>query len=161
MAEEYFNVAWAKAFPQVLKVKSHDKEGRDFDMGKAWIENGGTVAAGLLNPIFWVLYLFWLTALSSGFDPMFPRLLLFLSLFNLLAGNGAFIYLSMLAPIRRGLLGLVPFSLTVFGYWVLMSIAAYKGLWQLIHNPFYWEKTQHGVSRHAAANFAEIREASR
>ena len=43
-AEEYFNVAWAKAFPQVLKVKS--KDGRDFDMGKAWIENGGTVAAG-------------------------------------------------------------------------------------------------------------------
>ena len=44
MAEEYFNVAWAKAFPQILKVKS--KEGRDFDMGKAWIESGGTVAAG-------------------------------------------------------------------------------------------------------------------
>jgi adenylate cyclase len=44
MAEEYFNVAWAKAFPQVRKVKS--KEGTDFDMGKAWIENGGTVAAG-------------------------------------------------------------------------------------------------------------------
>jgi cellulose synthase/poly-beta-1,6-N-acetylglucosamine synthase-like glycosyltransferase len=121
---------------------------------------GGTVAAGLLNPIFWLLYLFWLTALSSGFDPMFPRLLLFLSLFNLLAGNGAFVYLSMLAPIRRGLLGLVPFSLTVFGYWALMSIAAYKGLWQLIHNPFYWEKTQHGVSRHAVANFNAIQEAS-
>ena len=43
-AEEYFNVAWAKAFPQVLKVKS--KDSRDFDMGRAWIENGGTVAAG-------------------------------------------------------------------------------------------------------------------
>ncbi len=44
MAEAYFNVAWAKAFPQVLKVKS--KDGRDFGMGKSWIENGGTVAAG-------------------------------------------------------------------------------------------------------------------
>jgi adenylate cyclase len=44
MAEAYLNVAWAKAFPQVLKVKSQD--GRDFDMGKSWIENGGTVAAG-------------------------------------------------------------------------------------------------------------------
>ena len=44
LAEEYFNVAWAKAFPQVLKVKS--KDGRDFDMGKSWIESGGTVAAG-------------------------------------------------------------------------------------------------------------------
>jgi len=79
---------------------------------------------------------------------------------NLLAGNGAFVYLGMLAPIRRGLLGLIPFSLTVFGYWALMSIAAYKGLWQLIHNPFYWEKTQHGVSRHTAANFNKIQEAS-
>jgi adenylate cyclase len=44
LAEAYFNVAWAKAFPQVLKVKS--KDGRDFDMGRAWVENGGTVAAG-------------------------------------------------------------------------------------------------------------------
>ena len=43
-AEEYFNIAWAKAFPQVLKVKA--KDGRDFDLGKAWVENGGTVAAG-------------------------------------------------------------------------------------------------------------------
>ncbi len=61
----------------------------------------------------------------SGFDPVFPQILLFLSLFNLLAGNGAFIFLSMLAPIRRGWLDLIPYSLTVFGYWVLMSIAAY------------------------------------
>jgi len=44
LEEEYFNLVWAKAFPQVLKVKS--KDGSDFDMGKAWIDNGGTVAAG-------------------------------------------------------------------------------------------------------------------
>jgi adenylate cyclase len=44
LAEEYFNIVWAKAFPQVLKVKS--KEGGDFDLGKAWVDNGGTVAAG-------------------------------------------------------------------------------------------------------------------
>src|SRR5450631_1464171 len=42
-AEEYFNIIWAKAFPQVLKVKS---QGRDFDMGRAWIENGGNVYPG-------------------------------------------------------------------------------------------------------------------
>jgi adenylate cyclase len=44
LAEEYFNIVWAKAFPQVFPVKS--KAGRNFDMGKAWVENGGTVAAG-------------------------------------------------------------------------------------------------------------------
>ncbi len=41
LVEEYFNIVWAKAFPQVLKVKSH---GRDFDLGQAWIEAGGSVA---------------------------------------------------------------------------------------------------------------------
>jgi glycosyltransferase XagB len=121
---------------------------------------GGTVLSALLNPIFWVMYLSWLVALAEGLDPVFPQLLLFLSLFNLLAGNGAFVYLSMLAPIRRGWLDLIPYSLTVFAYWVLISIAAYKGLWQLLRNPFYWEKTQHGLSRHAAVPLPTIREAA-
>jgi glycosyltransferase XagB len=109
---------------------------------------GGTVLAGLLNPVFWLLYVVWLVALARDLDPMFPQLLLLLSLFNLLAGNGAFIFLHMLAPIRRGWLGLIPYSLTAVGYWVMISIAAYKGLWQLLRNPFYWEKTRHGVSAH-------------
>ncbi len=115
---------------------------------------GGTVLSGLLNPVFWLLYVVWLIAFTTGFDPAFPQILLFLSLFNLLAGNGAFTYLSMLAPIRRGWLDLIPYSLTVFGYWILISIAAYKALWQLVRNPFYWEKTQHGVSRHESQDLA-------
>jgi cellulose synthase/poly-beta-1,6-N-acetylglucosamine synthase-like glycosyltransferase len=110
---------------------------------------GGTVLAGLLNPIFWVLYLAWLAASAAHFDPLFPQALLFLCLFNLLAGNGAFTYLVMLGPIRRGWLNLIPFSFTLFAYWALISVAAYRGLWQLIHDPFFWEKTQHGLSRHA------------
>ena len=56
----------------------------------------------------------------------------------------------MIAPLRRGWLSLIPYSLTAAGYWVLISVAGYKGLWQLIHNPFYWEKTRHGVSKHAS-----------
>jgi adenylate cyclase len=42
-AEKYFNIVWAKAFPQVLKVKS---KGRDFDLSRAWLENGGNVYPG-------------------------------------------------------------------------------------------------------------------
>jgi hypothetical protein len=64
---------------------------------------------------------------AANFDPLFPQFLLFLCLFNLLAGNGAFTYLIMLAPIRRGWLNLIPFSFTLFGYWVLISVAAYRG----------------------------------
>jgi glycosyltransferase XagB len=116
---------------------------------------GGTVVSALFNPVYWILYLVWLVAVTSGFDPVFPQLLLFLSLFNLLAGNGAFIFLMMLAPIRRGWLGLIPYSLTALAYWVLISIAAYKGLWQLLRNPFYWEKTQHGVSKHVTGQMPQ------
>ncbi len=55
---------------------------------------GGTVLSGLLNPVFWLLYI----GLAGRRDRAasircFPQLLLFLSLFNLLAGNGAFIFL--------------------------------------------------------------------
>jgi cellulose synthase/poly-beta-1,6-N-acetylglucosamine synthase-like glycosyltransferase len=111
---------------------------------------GGTVASALFNPIFWLLYAVWLVLASSGLDAIFPRSLLFISLFNLLVGNGAFIFLNMIAPLRRGWLSLIPYSLTAFGYWTLISIAAYKALWQLIRSPFYWEKTQHGVSSHVS-----------
>ena len=114
---------------------------------------GGTVLTGLLNPIFWALYLCWLVASVGSFDMLFPPILLFLALFNLLAGNGAFIYLTMLAPIHRRWLDLIPYSLTVFGYWVLMSIAAYKALYQLLRDPFFWEKTHHGVSQYRAPEF--------
>jgi cellulose synthase/poly-beta-1,6-N-acetylglucosamine synthase-like glycosyltransferase len=112
---------------------------------------GGTVLAGLLNPVFWAFYLIWLGLSAASFDPIFPQSLLFLCLFNLLAGNGAFTYLVMLAPIRRGWLELIPFSFTLFAYWVLISIAAYRALWQLLRNPYYWEKTEHGLSRHTPA----------
>ncbi len=115
---------------------------------------GGTVFAGLLNPVFWVFYAVWLALSAANFDPLFPEFLLFLCLFNLLAGNGAFTYLLMLGPIKRGWLNLIPFSFTLLGYWVLISVAAYRGLWQLIRDPHFWEKTQHGLSRYRLAPFA-------
>jgi adenylate cyclase len=44
LAEAYFNIAWAKSFPQVFPVKS--KDGHEFDMGQAWKIGGGKVAEG-------------------------------------------------------------------------------------------------------------------
>jgi len=34
-------------------------------------------------------------------------------------------------------------------YWLLASVAAWLALWQLITNPFHWNKTRHGLSRFA------------
>ncbi len=115
---------------------------------------GGTMLSGLLNPLFWLIFLVGFVTGVAGIEPVFPPVLLYLSMFNLLAGNGLFIYLFMIAPLRRGWVELTPFGLTVSWYWVLMSAAAYKALWQLIANPFYWEKTQHGLSNHTALELA-------
>jgi cellulose synthase/poly-beta-1,6-N-acetylglucosamine synthase-like glycosyltransferase len=121
---------------------------------------GGTMLSGLLNPLFWGIFVVWLITQTTGFAIAFPPLLLCLALFNLLMGNGLFIYLAMIAPFRRGWLELTPYGLTVFWYWVLTSVAAFKGLWQLIFNPFYWEKTQHGISTHTAAELAKAKAAA-
>ncbi len=116
---------------------------------------GGTMLSGLLNPLFWAIFGFWAVTQTSGFDIVFPPLLLYMALFNLILGNGMFVYLMMLAPFRRRWLSLVPFSLTVIWYWALMSVAAWKGLWQLVTKPFYWEKTHHGLSKFTAGEVAE------
>jgi len=33
---------------------------------------------------------------------------------------------------------------------VMMAIAAVKAFYQLVFNPSYWEKTQHGLSSHSS-----------
>jgi adenylate cyclase len=45
LAEQYFNIVWAHAFPQVRPVQF--KDGRPVDLGLAWSENGGLVKKGV------------------------------------------------------------------------------------------------------------------
>lgn len=107
---------------------------------------GGTILSTLLPPLLFGIYLFWLVTGSNLFDAYFPPLVLYISLINLLLGNGFFIYISTVGAFKRHNYSLIPYALTIPAYWIMMSIAAYKALWQLITNPFYWEKTTHGIS---------------
>lgn len=108
---------------------------------------GGNILTVLVLPVIYTMYLVWLVTQTALFDPLFPPFVLYLSLFNLLFGNGFFIYINMLGAFKRGNFRLMPYALSSPAYWVLMSVAGYKAVWQLIHNPFYWEKTTHGLSR--------------
>ncbi|AOV17455.1 glycosyl transferase [Acidihalobacter aeolianus] len=108
---------------------------------------GGTPVAFLAYLPTVVLYFIWLATDTHALDAYFPSWVLYVGLFNLLVGNAFGIYLSMLAVFKRRLYGLLIFSLTNPFYWLLHSVAAYKGLWQLMTRPFYWEKTHHGLSK--------------
>jgi hypothetical protein len=40
-------------------------------------------------------------------------------------------------------------------YWLGISFAAYRALWQLVFAPYYWEKTEHvGITSTAAPTSA-------
>jgi hypothetical protein len=95
------------------------------------------------------LTIYWLLTRTQLLAPLFPPILLYLSLFNLLIGNMLAIYVNMFAVFKRRLHGLVLFSLLNPVYWLLHSIAAFKALGQLFTRPYHWEKTVHGLSRHS------------
>ncbi|WP_287963120.1 glycosyltransferase family 2 protein [Alcanivorax sp.] len=109
---------------------------------------GGAIFNTLLAPWMVGMYIYWLITQTQDINALFPSALLYISLINLLFGNAFFIYITALGAFKRRYCDLIPYALTVPFYWLLMSVAAYKALWQLIHNPFYWEKTHHGLSKY-------------
>ncbi len=100
----------------------------------------------LINPILWAIFLVELVLGAESMRPLFPGVILYLAVFNLLVGNLMYIYFSVMAVAKRRWYRLVPWGLLAPAYWVLHSIAAYKALWQLIVKPHHWEKTTHGTS---------------
>ena len=80
-------------------------------------------------------------------DPWFGPLsqIFFIASAVLLAGNVAFMVIAGLAGRRPGQRGVWPVSLLLPLYWLLISLAAWKGLWQALVKPHYWEKTLHGL----------------
>lgn len=80
-------------------------------------------------------------------DPFFGNLsqIFFIASAVLLAGNVAFMVIAGLAGRRPGQRGVWPVSLLLPLYWILISLAAWKGLWQALVKPHYWEKTLHGL----------------
>jgi glycosyltransferase XagB len=65
----------------------------------------------------------------------------------LVLANFFFVLCHCLACLKRKNYRLLPYALLMPIYWVLISIGAWKGLIQLFTNPFYWEKTIHGLTK--------------
>ena len=66
--------------------------------------------------------------------------------FSLLLGNGAALYMNLIAIREDDRSELLGSALLIPLYWLMMSVAAIKGMWQILVNPSYWEKTFHGLS---------------
>ncbi|WUI33701.1 glycosyltransferase [Nocardia sp. NBC_00416] len=105
----------------------------------------GTPLIACLNMLFWLITLAWLLGQPQAVQEQFPAYVYFPALFCLVFGNTAVLYMNLVACRESRLTVLLPAALTAPLYWVLMSVAAIKGTYQLISKPSYWEKTFHGL----------------
>ena len=110
----------------------------------------------LINPLLWLTFLVSLIIGPQHVATLFPPFVLVVALFNLLISNAMYVYFNLIAASKRQWYNLVPWGLLAPAYWVLHSVAAYKALGQLITNPHYWEKTQHGTSAQAREKVAAL-----
>lgn len=96
----------------------------------------------LLSTLVWASNEIW----SWTSAPLFPNTFWIPAMFALVVGNSTAIGFSMAAGIRRGFPSLVLYALTSPIYWALGVFATYRAAWQVVFNPFHWEKTEHGLS---------------
>lgn len=105
----------------------------------------GTPVIAVLNLLFWYLSLTWVLGQPETIAAMFPPVVYYPALVCLVIGNAATMYMNLIGC-REGRDPLLVIAVLTFPlYWLLMSIAAMKGTWQLITRPSYWEKTAHGL----------------
>jgi cellulose synthase/poly-beta-1,6-N-acetylglucosamine synthase-like glycosyltransferase len=110
---------------------------------------GGTVFAALVHPLFMGGLIY---ATASG-DNMWHGDNVAIALLGTLYGTTAIIgyfssaFLGLLGLMRRGLtstawvLALTPL------HWLLLSLAAWRAVYQLAVAPYAWEKTEHGLAK--------------
>ncbi|OOQ59123.1 glycosyltransferase [Mucilaginibacter pedocola] len=108
---------------------------------------GATPVIFLVYPLLLTFFICYIIFDLSSIRTLFPDWVLFMSIFNLMVGNILMIYVNMMAVFKRRYYELILFAIANPIYWLMHSISAYKGLYQLVTNPFYWEKTNHGLSK--------------
>jgi glycosyltransferase XagB len=105
------------------------------------------VLSALVHPIYMAILCYYLFAQRSagvmtaigGIAPLFAV--------SLVAGYASTIALDFIGLQRRGLLAHAWVLVLTPLYWLLLSLAAWRALYQLLHDPQRWEKTEHGLAR--------------
>lgn len=145
---------WIKGYLQTYLVHMRDPVGLARCLGlKSFLSFqltvGGTPFALLLTPVFFVITLVYGVTRSEVAQQILAG--------HILGGAGALefivsvfssftvLYLGICSAVVRGNYDLVKFVPLIPVYYVLQSIAAWKGCLQLLTRPYYWEKTIHGL----------------
>jgi len=139
---------WVKGYLQtyLVHLREHRTLRRDWGLARLvhfhFLFGAGCICL-LMNPFYWAMTVVWFTTGTRAIREFFPLWILVPALISFLACNAAFVLSAMLGCLRRRYYHLLPQTLLMPVYWVLMSIGAWKGALQMITRPYYWEKTPH------------------
>jgi cellulose synthase/poly-beta-1,6-N-acetylglucosamine synthase-like glycosyltransferase len=105
----------------------------------------GMIISAIVHPVYLATLLIMMTnpLLLWGSGDVAASIAAGVNLFNLFAGYLAMVMLAVrtLALRRRSRDAAVLFGLPL--YWLLMSIAGYRAIFQLVTRPHHWDKTPH------------------
>ncbi len=144
---------WIKGYIQTYMVHMRDLSqfsfSRDNPNGFTFqMVVGGKILSLFINPFMWLItisYFSFRATLGPIIETFYPLPVLYMGVFSLVFGNFLYMYSYMIGCFRREEYGLVKFALITPLYWLAMSAAAWKAVWEIVFNPHYWHKTTHGL----------------
>ncbi|MFG1318978.1 glycosyltransferase [Xanthobacter autotrophicus] len=155
---------WLKGWAQTLLVHLRQPHALMADLGAGpalalLLLAAGPFAAALVHPFCVALLLADLLRGVIGLPrgslaEALTSALTFTTLFAGYAGTAAITWVGLRRRAR------VPGLKVVLGipfYWLLLSAAAWRALFELLRRPHHWQKTEHGVARHRVAQAAALR----
>ncbi len=108
---------------------------------------GGKIAFVLINPLLWLATIAYFTLyafVGPQIEALYPSGVFYMAVVSLVFGNFLFLYYYMIGVAKKEQWTLMKFVLLIPIYWLMISVAAFIALYQLIFKPHYWEKTVHG-----------------
>jgi glycosyltransferase involved in cell wall biosynthesis len=108
---------------------------------------GGKISFILINPFLWIATISYFVLnqyVGETIEYLYPSTVFYMAVTSLVFGNFLFIYYYMIGVIKREQWNLVKYVLLIPFYWILISVAGYMAIYQLLFKPHYWEKTIHG-----------------
>ncbi|MEP9351446.1 glycosyltransferase [Xanthobacter sp. KR7-225] len=148
---------WLKGWAQTLLVHGRRPAALVRDLGLAstlalFLLTAGPYAAALLHPMFVAVLIRDLLqgAVGAPCDTPAQVAASALSYTTLIAGYGGAALCSAVGLARRGLPARASTLASIPAYWLLLSVAAWRALWELVRRPHFWCKTEHGLSRRRA-----------
>jgi cellulose synthase/poly-beta-1,6-N-acetylglucosamine synthase-like glycosyltransferase/glycosyltransferase involved in cell wall biosynthesis len=136
---------WIKGYIQTYFVHTRNLKNSD---PRFQLIVGGKVLSMFINPVMWLITISYFISRSTFghfIESLFPGPVLYLGVLSFVAGNFLYLYYYMIGSAKRKQYDLIKFALLTPFYWLFMSLAAWRAVFQIIVKPHYWEKTEHGL----------------